>query len=435
MVELFDEARYTMSNNHNKNSSKTDSPFEVVDAVGRSWKKKKSRKSFSFPERHQTDAAGVYHRDRGHRDNSPFLGRLFHNHKKALCFARPMQLGKTTLFSLADELFSVNHECPNMVDTELIAYSPNEDDKNKWYVLRIDFGPICATHSENSNEQEEDWTALCQRLDKDTGSLIKAKVLLLLMENPQLQTVFDTVSRGVPIAEQSVMLLVTYLYKAVKAQKGRLLILVDEYDRPVREGLLHLIPSHSETLYERVKSDIQACFRSYFGFFQAVKTLLEGLDHSKIWLTGIMPIGISEMTGLHVTRLTFHEDMADAVGLTESNVRQMLESVRQHAQWEFTHQELECAMESLKKNFNNLRFPGGQPLYHTALVNGMMNMLLDEPIKQKIFGKRFGACVQFGAGGSSVVGIRRLVQCPKPTACCQQAGGKTRNSRRHVQDP
>jgi Predicted AAA-ATPase len=366
-----------MSNN-NKNSSKTDRPSEIVDAGSSA---KKSRESFHFPGRHQTGAAGVYNRDRGHRDNSPFLGRLFNNNNKAICFARPMQLGKTTLFSLANELFSVN-ECPNM-DTELIEYSPNDDDRNKWFVLRIDFGAICPTHSERN--EEEDWAALCERLDKDTGSIIKTEVLLLLLANPQLKTVFDTVSLGVPITEQSIIVLVTCLFKAVKAEKGRLLILVDEYDRPVREGLLQLIPSHAETLYEHVRSEIRACYRNYFGFFRAVKTLLEGLPQSKIWLTGITPIGISEMSGLNVTRLTFNDDMADAVGLTESDVRQMLKNVRQHAQFEFTDNEFECAMESLKRHFNNLRFPGSQSLYHTALVNCIMNMLLDEPIKRKEF--------------------------------------------------
>lgn len=262
-----------MSNNK-KNSLKTDRSSEIVD-VGRSAKK--SRESFHFPGRHQTDA-GCGCAQPGSwlpwQQSVSGYSWLFNNRNKTICFALPMQLGKTTLFSLANELLLVN-ECPNM-DTELIEYSPNDDEKNKWFVLRI-WLRCNLLHSFWKKRRRSRLGCALWRLDKDTGSIIKTDVLLLLLANPQLKTVFDTVSLGVPITEQSIIVLVTCLFKAVKAEKGRFLILVVECDRPVHEGPLQLIPSHAETLYERIRGEIKACFWNYFGFFQAVKTLLEGL--------------------------------------------------------------------------------------------------------------------------------------------------------------
>lgn len=65
------------------------------------------------------------------RDKSLFLEELF-NTDGAICFDRPMQLGKTTLFSLADKMFSISKE--SNVDTDL-NHSPGEDNGNEQCVL------------------------------------------------------------------------------------------------------------------------------------------------------------------------------------------------------------------------------------------------------------------------------------------------------------
>ena len=337
--------------------------------------KRSKQTRFCFPARHQNGAANVYRKLRGYRDNSLFLEKLFNAEETAICFTRPMQLGKTTLFSLADELFSINKE--SNVDTDL-KYSVGEDDRNHWYVLRLDFGSVCPSRFENNNEEEE-WVQRCKRLDHETAYCIKMKVIVLLSNNPQLEQNFQQVSLGVEIKDQSIANVIRTLGTAVQQDKGRLLILVDEYDQPVREGLLHLIPLHGERLYGRVQQQIKSCFSEYFAFFRSVKVLLEEVSHAKIWLTGITPIGIREMSGLNIEDLTYQAHMADAVGLTEADVDRMLDDVHTHAP--FKEGELELAKTSLRRNFNNLRFPGSQPLYHTGLVNYMMNMLLD-PTKE-----------------------------------------------------
>jgi hypothetical protein len=340
---------------------------------------KKLKESLAFPNRHQNGAANVYRQGLHYRDNSSFVGQLF-NAANAICFTRPMQLGKTTLFSLADELFSVNKT--SNIDTGL-SYSPGDDDRNKWYVLRLSFGSVRFSADEKPSEGKEEWVQICKDLDKQTKFSIKQKVILLLSNNEQLNKSFVELALGEGIPELEIGSLMSTLSNAVLRVNGRLLILVDEYDQPFREGLLRLIPEHGDKLYESVRAEIKKAFCNYFAFFGAVKDILEELSCAKIWLTGITPIGIREMSGLNVKTVTFQRSMANAVGLTEADVSNMLDSVHNHTP--FQGEERERVMRFLKQNFNNLRFPYSEPLYHTALVNSTMNMLLDEPNERRDF--------------------------------------------------
>ena len=69
------------------------------------------------------------------------------------------------------------------------------------------------------------------------------------------------------------------------------------------------------SVYETVKAAITTIYANYFAFFNPVKVAVE-TSQTKIWLTGVTPIGIKKMSGLNVARVSFHKDLADAVGLT-----------------------------------------------------------------------------------------------------------------------
>lgn len=118
----------------------------------------KRHKAIHFPWHHANGAAYVYRKDLCYRDNSSYLETLFNYETNALCFTCPMQLGKSILFSLANKLFSRN-EKSNDVDTDL-CYSPGKDDRNKWYVLRVNFG-IARIYT-----SIDDWKERCVALDK-----------------------------------------------------------------------------------------------------------------------------------------------------------------------------------------------------------------------------------------------------------------------------
>ena len=128
---------------------------------------------------------------------------MSHN-SNALCFTRPMQLGKTMLFSLANELFSVN-EASN-VDSNL-AYSPGEEDRNKWHVLRVNFGTVSSTDTSVDRDgkwNEQKWKKRCESLDMETAETIKDSVDRLLESNDELEKSFNRKSRGKELKEQTV---------------------------------------------------------------------------------------------------------------------------------------------------------------------------------------------------------------------------------------
>jgi hypothetical protein len=178
----------------------------------------------------------VFSQDLIHRDNSDYLKHIAEHASKAIVFTRPMQLGKTTLFSLAEELFSKNKVAPNCP----LRYMPVDKDKNKWFVLYLDFGSVSCGGS-------DDWQVLGKELDEEARGVISRAVHRLLRENTDLNKEFEHVD-ATSIKDQTTSNLIRNLASAIGILKVSLLILVDEYDQPVREALLRFAPRHSRGL-------------------------------------------------------------------------------------------------------------------------------------------------------------------------------------------
>jgi hypothetical protein len=113
-----------------------------------------------FP-RPQDAAAVVYAEATVHRDNSAILS-LFTDYN-SLVFTRPSQLGKTTLFSLAELLFSKNRK-----GATGLAYVPPAHLKNSCYVLRVNFGDVSA----KASSRQDPWPARAADFDDCTQSVV-----------------------------------------------------------------------------------------------------------------------------------------------------------------------------------------------------------------------------------------------------------------------
>jgi len=151
-----------------------------------------------------------------------------------------MQLGKSVLFSLANELYSKS-ETSN-VDSDNLGYSQGEHDRIKLFVLLVNFGAV-----RSFSHEEQDWEQECRALDQATEKEIKFSVVALLRKSgsEELCNEFQQLYRLQRVHELDIGTLISALTGAVENDKdGRLLILVDEYDQPIREGLLTLIPKY-----------------------------------------------------------------------------------------------------------------------------------------------------------------------------------------------
>lgn len=151
--------------------------------------------------------------------------------------------------------------------------------------------------------------------------------------------------------------------------KPKLLVLVDEYDKPVREVLLNLIATdHGDD--EALRREVKEAYSHYISFFDTCKTALADIDMN-VWVTGITPIGLSLISGFNPDDLTFEPSMADVVGLLRENVSGMLDAVDQYNPFK-SDDEKDQVVQAIEKHFNSLRYEGGGGLYRTRMVNKLM---------------------------------------------------------------
>jgi hypothetical protein len=99
-----------------------------------------------------------------------------------------------------------------------------------------------------------------RELDDALRKEIARAMFRLLRENADLKKIFTDIDDA-PIKEQTAPDLVLNLAATIKALKGSLLILVDEYDQPVREALLRFAPSHSSVIYTQAKRELKTVFK------------------------------------------------------------------------------------------------------------------------------------------------------------------------------
>jgi hypothetical protein len=302
-----------------------------------------------FPKVHEY-AGDIYKEDIIHRDNSPFLAELA-KHKAAI-FLRPMQLGKTSLFTLAELVYSKRKTAP----TNLKLHLPPEE-KNSSFVLRIDFGNVSAATN-------SDWKFRAADFDKAARRKVEVAVERLISDH-DLRPLGNATE---PSAGDLLDELVTRI-RCENNGKPKLLVLVDEYDKPVREVLLNLIATdHGDD--EVLRREVKDSYRHYISFFDTCKTALADIDMN-VWVTGITPIGLSWISGFNPDNLTFEPSMADVVGILRENVSGMLDAVDQYNPFK-SDDEKDQVAQAIEKHFNSLRYEGGGGLYHTRMVNKLM---------------------------------------------------------------
>jgi hypothetical protein len=310
-------------------------------------------------------AEGVYNSRVTHRDNSKFLEKLVEY--RSLVFARPMQLGKTTLFSLAELLFSKSSTAPAG-----LAYDPPM--KNTWYVLRVDFGDVNA-----SQDETETWEDIARKYDTSALETIRYSIEAFLQTYEEVR---NKVNMDDFRSLDGINLL-RRLCLAIQAcdKTATLLVLVDEYDQPVREVVLAMLENRDGAPYEQIEQKMKKAYPNYTGFFKACKVMAGLLPSSKTWLTGITPIALNVLSWFNPEVLTFNENMADMVGLMDEDVDRMLDRV--HAFRPFKDdEEKEKVRKALRTHYNGLKLLSGSPLYHTRMINSVMESLMRADARQ-----------------------------------------------------
>lgn len=294
------------------------------------------------------------------RDNSECLSQL----GDQSLFLRPTQMGKSSLLDLAYFVYDKKTTCP-----DYIKFQP--DDKNSKFVFNVSFMAACGNDARTIDENV---------LDCVQGSVInffdthdELKNFNNAIENPTAGKCLRAVARAV-----------SQHGSKIKKQQA-LLVLVDEYDKPVRELLIRMIGTDGEKGWE----DYRTQMVNYRSFFAVCKDIVEnkdrgysGLKDVKVWITGVIPVALNLISGYNPTAYTFREKFASAIGVLGKDVDSYLNTIHQYLP--FRKDEMAKIRGAVKNLANRLYFTNPNvPVYHTRIVNGMMAVLTDKSTRDK----------------------------------------------------
>ncbi|MDG4552474.1 MAG: AAA family ATPase [Candidatus Contendobacter sp.] len=140
------------------------------------------------------------------------------------------------------------------------------------------------------------------------------------------------------------------LLSAVSQTPHRLYLLVDEYDNFANEVMIS--PLHGTDRYQRLVEN-EGTIKT---FFKAVKAGAEGRGLDRVFLTGVSPVVLSDITsGYNVAEdLSNDPDYHDLCGFTEPELRAALDAVTTARRLEADQAEI--ALDLMRDFYNGYRF-------------------------------------------------------------------------------
>lgn len=294
------------------------------------------------------------------RDNTNYLAEL----SKLTLFTRPTQLGKTTFLALGELVYSKTETAPTN-----IAIGIPESQRNKGYAIQFDFLKVHTTDSIG----DVGWKAYLKAIDLAFFEYIKWQISDFLDYHQELQPYFKPYETGGTAGDYLNFLSnAVFKFSKINHTNEFLVVLVDEYDEPLRNTLMFLL----EQIDQFDRSTVIDFCPHYVSFFRACKTVGQALPENKVWVTGVLPIALDLISGFKPENLTFDENLLNAVGLRDQDVDKMLQLVHDALPFE-NHEQMQEVRMAIRDHANHLQFLSGDPLYHTRMVNELMNQLAD----------------------------------------------------------
>eukprot|EP00977_Amphora_coffeiformis_P012552 scaffold3127_cov117-Amphora_coffeaeformis.AAC.1 len=272
-------------------------------------------------------------------------------------------MGKSTLHRLAEIVYDKKKIAPPNVATGI-----PDSERNTGYVIRFDFLAFDVALADRG------WEAEMREIDSYLSLYIKESVEEFVHRRKELQPHFKA-SDAKAGAHLRKLVDAVKTYSEFNKTEEFLVVLVDEYDRPLRETLFRLL---AETDGD-TKSEVTAHCRNY----THAKYVGQASSLNKVLVTGVLPIVMDVISEFNPQNMTFEPEMLDSVGLADADVDYMLECV--HEAEPFSNDvEKGVVRKGIQDHTNHLQFLTGSPLYHTRMVNEMMARLL-KPLSRKAF--------------------------------------------------
>jgi len=250
-----------------------------------------------------------------------------------LLFLRPRRFGKSLLLSMLENYYDLRkaNEFERLFGHLAIGRNPTPK-HNQYFVLKWDFSAV-----EPSGTPQQVRESLHQHL------------------NQQMQEFGryygDRLAYPIQIEPDNALASFQSLLSAVKSTPHRLYLLIDEYDNFANEILMGGQPG-SRSSYEGLLQGEGALK----AIFKLVKAAAAGWGLDRVFITGVAPIVLSDMTsGYNVAENIYLDPrFHDLCGFTEAEISQALTDVA--AGCGLPANEAEKALTRMRQYYNGYRF-------------------------------------------------------------------------------
>ena len=255
-------------------------------------------------------------------DKTPYIERL-ESYKKVI-YVRPRRFGKSLFTSTLGYYYDLNEEENfEKLYKGLYIYDHPTEKKNSYYILNFNFSGMNVSDGKTLEEIEEAFNDKVYIACREFAKKYELEIKLNEDKNAAI-TLVDLLSQ----------------FKRLK-KEHKIYIIIDEYDH-FTNGMLE----------GNVSAFLKALGQGGFvrAFYEVIKEYAEGLNSviDRFFATGVAPLTLDSLTsGFNIaTNLSIDSDFIAMCGLTEEEVRGMMEKARLE----------EKVYEELKKNYDGYRF-------------------------------------------------------------------------------
>ena len=231
--------------------------------------------------------------------------RLIENAGSQLVFLRPRRLGKSLWLSTLENYYDLARadDFEQLFGGLKIGQNPTPL-HNRYFILKLNFSVVSASG---------DHRAIRQALFEHINTQIE---IIVARYAPWLK-------QPVRIQPDNAVTSLQSLVGAISQTPYKLYILIDEYDNFANEVMIS--PLHGTNRYEELVQG-EGIIKT---FFKAIKDGAEGRGIDRVFLTGVWPVVLSDMTsGYNVTKdLTHLDDYHDLCGFTADELAAALAGV------------------------------------------------------------------------------------------------------------
>ncbi|MFN0123961.1 MAG: AAA family ATPase [Blastocatellia bacterium] len=264
-----------------------------------------------------------------------------------LLFLRPRRFGKSLLLSMLENYYDLARadEFDRLFGQLDIGKNPTPS-RNQYFVLKLDFSVVAA-----SGDVDQVRRALHEHINIQIESL-----------NFRYQ---KHLPQPVTINPDNAIASLEGLLAIVSLTSHKLYLLIDEYDNFANEILMgpHI---QNKARYEALLQG-EGALKT---FFKTVKSGATGRGIDRVFITGVSPIVLTDMTsGYNVAKNIYLAEEFDSLcGFTETEVRQAIGEITMGCGLPAT--AASEALTQMRTYYNGYRFSGAQPdqVYNPTLA-------------------------------------------------------------------